>query len=369
MAVTKKTKTRCYMKKLNLAVIGQGRSGKDIHGYYYLSDRNEYFNVKYVVDADEGRREISKSRYPGCEVFADYHELFDKTDIDLVVNSTYSEMHYAITKELLEHKFNVLCEKPLARTRYECDDLILTAKKNGVLFTVFQQTFYAPYYRDVLKVIEDGTIGDVLQVSIRFNGLSRRWDWQTLQKKMAGSAYNTGPHPFGIALGVLGFDKDARVAYSRLESSPLTSGDSDDYCKAIIVAPGKPTVDVEINSQDAYSSYNVKLQGTRGTFKCTTNAYECKYIVEGENPERPVVDTFLQDSEGNPIYCSEKLVTHEMSGDYDGTAFDVGTAELYKNIYYALTEGREMYVTAEMARDIIALIETLHANSPMKLEY
>lgn len=29
-------------KKLNLAIIGQGRSGKDIHGAYYISERNKY---------------------------------------------------------------------------------------------------------------------------------------------------------------------------------------------------------------------------------------------------------------------------------------------------------------------------------------
>ena len=45
------------MKKLNLAIIGQGRSGKDIHGAYYVGEKNKYYNVKYVVDADARRRE------------------------------------------------------------------------------------------------------------------------------------------------------------------------------------------------------------------------------------------------------------------------------------------------------------------------
>ena len=43
-------------KRLNLAIIGQGRSGKDIHGVYYRSDRNVYYNVRYVVDFDPARR-------------------------------------------------------------------------------------------------------------------------------------------------------------------------------------------------------------------------------------------------------------------------------------------------------------------------
>ena len=60
------------MKKLNLAIIGQGRSGKDIHGKYYLSADNLYFDVKYVVDEDADRRTISEARYPGCKTFADH---------------------------------------------------------------------------------------------------------------------------------------------------------------------------------------------------------------------------------------------------------------------------------------------------------
>ena len=51
------------MKKLNLAIIGQGRSGKDIHGKYLISADNKYFDVKYVVDADEYRRKVSAERY------------------------------------------------------------------------------------------------------------------------------------------------------------------------------------------------------------------------------------------------------------------------------------------------------------------
>ncbi len=356
------------MNKLNIAIIGQGRSGKDIHGKYYLSDDNKFYNVKYVVEADERRRRISEEIYPGCTALESYEELFSLSDIDLVVNASYSEMHYPITKELLLHGFNVLVEKPLGRTSCECNELIKLAADKGLTLAAFQQTFLAPFYKFAYETMNSGKLGDVKQISIRYNGFSRRWDWQTLQKKCAGGAYNTGPHPIGMGLGFLDFDKNARVVYSKLDTA-LTSGDSDDYAKILIAAPNRPLVDIEISSIDAFSGYNVKIQGTKGTLKSKISSYEMVYIKDGENPERPVIEEFLKDEEYNPIYCSEKLIKYTEENKFEGTAFDVGTARLYEELYYKLTEEREMSVTAEMAAAVISVIETAHAENPLPIKF
>lgn len=357
------------MKKLNIAILGQGRSGKNIHGAYYVSKANTYYNIKYVVDADEFRRGVAKKLFPDATVYADYKELFDKKDIDIVVNALYSEFHYPVTKDLLEHGFNVLCEKPFARTTYECEDLIKTAKDNGVLLAVFQQTFYAPYFIDALNIAESGKLGEIEQVSIRFNCFKRRWDWQTLQRKVAGGIYNTGPHPIGIALAFLGFDKDTKIEYSKLACTPLCSGDSDDYAKIIFSAPGKPVVDLEVSNIDAFCDFNIYLQGTKGTLKNTPSNYKMKYIVDGENPPQPLKDTFLADKNGEPMYCGEQFITHDEEGPYLADAFDAGTAGLYEDLYYALTEGRPMKVTAEMASKIINVIEEVHAQNPLERKF
>ena len=36
------------MKKLKLAIIGQGKSGRNIHGAYYLSEANKYYDVTAI---------------------------------------------------------------------------------------------------------------------------------------------------------------------------------------------------------------------------------------------------------------------------------------------------------------------------------
>ncbi len=356
------------MKKRNVAIIGQGRSGKDIHGVYYRSDDNVFYNVKYVVDEDEFRRERALKEYPGCAVFADYRDLFGKDDIDLVVNSTYSDMHYPITKDLLEHGFNVLVEKPFARTRYECDALIRLAKEKGVVLAVFQQTFFNPFYPFAKEVIASGKLGEIKEVKLRYNGFSRRWDWQALQKRCAGNLYNTGPHPIGLALGFMDFDPNIRVAYSKLDLV-ISSGDADDFSKIILDAPGKPFVDIEISQNDAYSPYNLKVMGTLGTLQCTPFAYKMKYAIPGENPEQPVQENFMEDENHNPVYCEENFITHEEEGKFPGAAFGIATAAFYEQLYYAIAEGRPLIVTPEMAAQAISVIETAHAQNPMPVKY
>lgn len=356
------------MTKLKLAIIGQGRSGRDIHGAFLKKEENEYFEVSAVVETDEFRRQNAEKEYPGCRTFSDYRELLALKDLDLVVNATYSDTHYSITKDLLEHKFNVLVEKPFARNFYECSDLIRTAKVNGVTLAVFQQTFYAPYYLAAKEMAESGRIGEVKQVSICFNGFARRWDWQTLQMKMGGSVYNTGPHPIGLALAFLDFDQDFQVAFSKLDLA-LTSGDAEDYAKMILTAPGKPVVDVEINSTDAFSEFNIKLQGSKGTYQCSTQKYKMKYIVDGENPKRPVIVESLRNEQGFPMYCGEQLVTHEEEGDFAGSPFDIAVHSFYRDLYGTLTGTGAMKISNEDIAKIITVIETVHGQNPLPVKF
>lgn len=357
------------MNKINVAIIGQGRSGRDIHGKFFKSDKNAVVNVVAVAELDPIRRERALSEYPGCEVYEDYREFYKRNDIDIVLNSTYSQDHYAIAKDLLENGMNVIVEKPFARNRYECDNLIKLAKDKGLILAVFQQTFLATYYTQTKKVIESGKLGDIKQIDITFSGFARRWDWQTLQSKMAGNIYNTGPHPIGIGLGLLDFDDKTEVVFSRLATTEFSSGDSDDYAKIILTAPGKPVVDIEINSNDAYAADNIKILGSKGTYKCTPSKYELKFFEKDENEARPVVFGSLKDENDYPIYCSEKLISHEESGEYVGDAFDLGTELFYKMVHAHITEGKPMEVTAEQAAKIISVIEKVHAENPLQIKF
>jgi len=118
--------------------------------------------------------------------------------------------------------------------------LIETAEKSGRILAIFQQSRYALYFQQIKKVIKSGVLGRIVQISIAFNGFSRRCDWQTLRRFYGGSLLNTGPHPLDQALHLLNTDKMPEVTC--VMDRVNTCGDAEDFVKLLLHTPGKPLI-------------------------------------------------------------------------------------------------------------------------------
>nr|MDD6336575.1 Gfo/Idh/MocA family oxidoreductase [bacterium] len=355
------------MEKVRLAILGQGRSGRDIHGAY-IRTMPELYQVVAVVDPLEDRRNRALEEYPGCEVFAHHSELYGRKDIDFVVNATPSHFHVPVTMDLLSHGFNVLCEKPFARYPYEVDAMIREAKKNNVVLAVFQQSRFAGYFQQLQKVLASGVLGRIVQISTRANGYARRWDWQTVQDYNAGSLLNTGPHAMDQVLALLGFPEDPMPQVFSVMDRANTFGDAEDFVKVILKTPGKPLVDYEISACDAYTGYTYLVQGTQGTFTCTNTEAKWRYFKPEEAPRQQLVRTPLMTADGLPCYCREQLTWYEDSWTAtpeEADIFHTATHQLYQTVIAAVKEGKPLVVTPEQVRLQIAIMAECHEQSPL----
>lgn len=357
------------MKKLNVAIIGQGRSGRDIHGSYFLAEvSKKYYNVVAVVDALEVRRKRAAEEF-GCDVYADYTELFSRNDIDLVVNSTFSHMHYPVTMDLLKHGLNVVVEKPFARYAAQCEDMIKTAKENGCILTVFQQSRLAPYYKKINEIIKSGVLGDLIQVTISFSGYSRRWDWQCSKRYAGGGLLNTGPHPLDQALDILDLPGDEMPQIFSKLAKVNVFGDAEDYAKVILTYPGKPLIDVEISSCNGYSDFTYKIHGSKGALKATLSKVEWKYFDPEKSPAHELTLEPLTSDGVKPAYCSEKLDWTEQVCDLTGDAFGSAVVDYYERLYRTLVNGEELFIKPEKVVKLIRVAEAVHASNPMPVIY
>lgn len=354
------------MKKLNVAIIGQGRSGRDIHGAFFRSEANDHFNVVAVVDELADRRARAKEEY-GCDVYASHKELYGRNDIDLVVNSSYSHLHYPITMEMLTHGFNVVVEKPFCARTEEADAMIRAAREHNRMLCIFQQSHFAPYYRRIREIMDSGVLGRIIQVSIHFSGYGRRWDWQVSQRYAGGHLRNTGPHPLEQALDILNSDEMPAI-YSRLDRVN-SFGDAEDYAKVLMLMPGKPVIDVEISSSNAYSDFTYLIHGDRGSLKATLNHISYQYFKQEEAPEQHFTFDPICKPDGTPAYCRENLDWHKFEEDLTGTAFDTAVKAYYENIYQHLTNGEELVIKPEKIKQMVALFEEVHRQNPMPVRF
>ncbi|BFT74492.1 Gfo/Idh/MocA family protein [Paenibacillus sp. P36] len=353
------------MKKIRVAIIGQGRSGRDIHANS-LSQMKEQYEIVAVADMLEERLERAKKEL-NCEVYRDYRDLFKRNDIDLIVNVSPSHFHFTISKEIMESGFHVLSEKPLARTAHEVDILMDTAKKTGKLLAIFQQSRYAPAYRQVQEIIKSGVIGRVVQVSIAYNNFARRWDWQTLKANDGGNLLNTGPHPVDQALQFFGSEEMPHI--TSMMDRANTAGDAEDYVKIILHGHGRPVIDIEISSCCAYPSFTYNVQGTRGGIKGSTTHLDWKYFKQEEAGELKLVTTPMVNEKNEPAYCREQLKWYEESWDIPAEqgkdVFPSMAQNFYNMIYNTIVHGKELEITPSQVRQQIAVMEECHRQNSL----
>ena len=350
------------MKTIRVGIIGQGRSGRGIHGAQLIKDPKHY-RIVAVSDALEDRRKRAAQEY-SCDTHADYRELLQRKDLDLVINTTPSHLHVPVTLEFLKGGFNVLCEKPLARYAAEVDKLIAASKKSGKLLAIFQQSRYAPHFRQVKKVIDSGVLGRIVQISASMSGFARRWDWQTLQENNGGNLMNTGPHPLDQVLVLFG---EGMPRVNCFMDRANTFGDAEDFVKVILSGDRNPVIDLEISSCQAYSGPAFVVQGTRGGLKATTGAAEWRYFKPGEAPKQKLIRTPIVNAEGLPAYVSEKLMWHEEKWEVPAAQADMYSymaAAFYEDLYRTLTKGAPLQITPQQVRRQIAVIEECQRQNP-----
>jgi scyllo-inositol 2-dehydrogenase (NADP+) len=349
---------------LRVGIIGQGRSGRDIHGVL-LAKIPDHYKIIAVADSLPDRQQRAVEEF-GCNAYSTWEEMIEKEQLDLVVNASTSHLHYPISLELLNRGFNVLCEKPLARTSAEVDNLIEASKKAGKVLAVFQQSRYLHAFTQMRKVIESGVLGRIVQVDFTYSGFARRWDWQTLQSNNGGNLMNTGPHPLDMALQLFGTDimPDITCVMDRAN----TFGDAEDYVKILMRGPGRPTIDLEISSCSAYARDTYIVHGTNGGLHGNGQKLEWKYFKPEEAPQQKLVREPLLNANGMPAYCNEQLTWYEDSWEVelpkDRTSFESMTEQLYVMLHRTLVNGEPLEITPEQVRQQMAVMEECTRQNP-----
>ena len=357
------------MKRIRVGIIGQGRSGRNIHRYLIDThkDLHEMFELVGVADPI-----VERHSYPEAisvskdfKAYTDYKEMLKDKSIDLIINSTMSKDHIPVSIEAMEAGFNVLCEKPLARTVADVDKVIEASKRTGKFFAVFQQSRFRHLFCKTMDVINSGVLGDIIMIKISYTGYKRRWDWQTIQDMCAGELLNTGPHPLDQAVIMYGDAYPERIFCQM--ACAKTFGDAEDHVKLILAGKGHPTIDMEVSNCHMFPGATYEVFGTLGGLTAKGAEVKWRYCKPEELKPQQLIKTPLLGEGKLPIYCSEQVNYYEEVCTLPNSSLPMDSwgNKYYKQLYAALTEGTPMDVTLEQVRRQIMIIEECHKQNPL----
>ena len=149
------------MEKVKVGVIGTGFIGPA-----HIEALRRLGNIE-VVTLAECSHDIAKSKAEILSVekyYGDYKQLLKNRDIQSVHICSPNYLHYQMSKEALEAGKHVICEKPLAISVPEAEELVELADKTGLVNAVNFNIRYYPLMRQVKAMVEKGDIGDILAI-------------------------------------------------------------------------------------------------------------------------------------------------------------------------------------------------------------
>ncbi len=135
-----------------------------------------------------------------CEVYDDYSQMLQNSDLDLVIVATPHRLHKEFCIAAIQSGKHVICEKPIATTLADATEMFDAAKSHGVHLTVMSQTRFEPSYRRVKQLLDFGELGEIYRCSItetfwRPDSYYRSADWRgTWAGEGGGVLVNQAPH-------------------------------------------------------------------------------------------------------------------------------------------------------------------------------
>ena len=145
---------------IKAAIVGTGFIGPA-----HLEALRRLPNVE-VVALCEVTQELAndKAKHLGIPRAYIFEDMLKQADIDVVHICTPNFLHYAQAKAVLEAEKHVICEKPLAISIPEAEELVKIASQTGLVNAVHFNLRYYPMVRQMKTMREKGELGEVYAV-------------------------------------------------------------------------------------------------------------------------------------------------------------------------------------------------------------
>ena len=217
--------------RVKIGIVGS-QFEADIHAAS-IGMASEFAEVVAVASPTAGNATALAKKYGIPRVFTDYREMLKERDIEMITIAAPNRLHAQMTIEGARAGKHVLCEKPLAMTVEECEQMLDACKQSGVLLLYAEELFFTPKYLKAKEMADDGAFGKVHMVkqSEKHFGPHAPWFWD-VERCGGGALMDLGCHGIAFCYWFLGRPAITSV-YCQMGTyvhPDKTQGEDEAYC-------------------------------------------------------------------------------------------------------------------------------------------
>jgi scyllo-inositol 2-dehydrogenase (NADP+) len=298
----------------------------------------------------ERRPRGAKDRYPEVEVVPDFQALLRDEELELVVVNTPEHTHVELARQALQAGKHVVVEKAFTPTVTEAQELIDLARQQGKILSVYQNSRWNGDFLTIQKILANQLLGQLVEYEAhfdRFRNFIQENSWKEDPKPGIGVLYNLGSHLIDQALVLFGWPQ---ALWAQLRTIRPGGKVVDSFELLLLYQGLKVTLKSSYLVREPGPRYT--LHGTQGSFVKFGFDPQEEALNAGRLPSEPGWGQEPPERWGklntalNGLHLEAKIET--IPGSYLG---------YYANIHDAIREGKPLAVTAEQARQTIAIIE------------
>ena len=149
----------------NIGIIGCGKIAQVRHIPEYAD--HPQAKLAGFFDLNTKRAEELAEKWGG-KAYSSWEEMLSDPAIDAVSVCVANNAHASISIAALKAGKHVLCEKPMATTLEECEEMVAAAKESGKFLMIGQNQRLTRAHQKARELVEQGVLGEILSFRTTF---------------------------------------------------------------------------------------------------------------------------------------------------------------------------------------------------------
>lgn len=255
-------------QKVKFAVIGQGHIGKRHAEMIRRNNETELVAVCDVLPKEQlGLADISEKFYSSAEVMLKAHP-----DVEVVNIASPNGLHAEHALLALEYKKHIVCEKPMALTKSDCEEIIFKALREHKQVFCVMQNRYSPPSEWIKKIVDDGLLGEIFMVQLncywnRDDRYYKKGSWKGKQDLDGGTLFTQFSHFIDIMYWLFGDIKNIQAKFNDFTHKHSTDFEDSGLVSFEFVNGGMGSLNYSTAVWDTNLESSLTVIGKNGSIK------------------------------------------------------------------------------------------------------